>query len=379
MSRLPEFRLEAWFSRWEFTARHHLTASDAQTMTLSELLALADDRDKAAFESLSLGYTTTYGDPALREVIAQTYERVDAADVICFAGAEEALYVAMNVLLAAGDHAVVATPNYQSAETVPLALCDVTGVALDPDDDWSLDLDQIKAAIRPNTRVVSVNFPNNPTGKVISAADFTALTRLCDEQGVHLFSDEAYRGLEPDPARTLPQAADLSERALSLNVTSKSLGLPGLRIGWIACRDRALLNRLERAKHYTTICSSAPSEVLARIAIKARTTILDRNRALIARNTPVFDAFFAEFADAFKWQAPDGGCVAYPRYFGPEGVEEFCTRLVEEAGVLLLPASMYLSELTPTPTDRFRIGIGRPNPEEGLAAFAQWMRAGMAG
>ncbi|WP_149181297.1 aminotransferase class I/II-fold pyridoxal phosphate-dependent enzyme [Streptomyces sp. TRM49041] len=375
MTRLPDFRLETYFSQWEFTARHHLTASDVQTMTLGELLALADDHDRTAFENLSLGYTETYGDPALRQAISQMYERADAEDIICCAGAEEALYLAMNVLLDTGDHAVVVTPNYQAAETVPLALCEVTGVALDPDRDWALDLDQIKAAIRPNTRVVSVNFPNNPTGKVISAADFTELARLCDERGIHLFSDEVYRGLERDPARTLPQAADLSERALSLNVTSKSLGLPGLRIGWIACRDRSLLTRLERAKHYTTICNSAPSEVLARIALKARTRILDRNRALIARNLPVFDAFFAEFPDVFEWRAPDGGCVAYPRYLGPEGVEDFCTRLVEEAGVLLLPAGIYRSELTPTPTDRFRIGVGRAHPEEGLAAFTQWMRA----
>ncbi|TVZ90388.1 aminotransferase class I/II-fold pyridoxal phosphate-dependent enzyme [Streptomyces sp. BK340] len=374
MTRLPDFRLETYLARWEITARHHLTASDAQTMVLTELLALADDQDRHAFDNLSLGYTASYGDPGLREAIAQTYAQVDAADVICFAGAEEALYLAMNVLLGAGDHAVVVTPNYQAAETVPLALCDVTGVALDPENDWALQLDRIKAAIRPNTRVVSVNFPNNPTGKVISVADFTELARMCDENAIHLFSDEVYRGLERDPVRTLPQAADLSDHALSLNVTSKSLGLPGLRIGWIACRDRALLARLERAKHYTTICNSAPSEVLARIALKARRVILDRNRALIDANLPAFEAFFAEFPDDFEWRAPDGGCVAYPRYLGPEGVEEFCTRLVEEAGVLLLPAGIYRSELTPTPTDRFRIGIGRANPEEGLAAFAHWMR-----
>ncbi|WP_406002881.1 aminotransferase class I/II-fold pyridoxal phosphate-dependent enzyme [Streptomyces sp. NBC_00829] len=209
---------------------------------------------------------------------------------------------------------------------------------------------------------------------MIGIAEFAELTMLCDERGIHLFSDEVYHGLERDPAGILPQAADLSERALSLNVTSTSLGLPGLRIGWITCRDRALLSRLERAKHYTTICNSAPSEVLTRIALKARGTILDRNRSLIARNLPLFEEFFAEFADLFEWRAPDGGCVAYPRYLGPEGVEEFCTRLVEEAGVLLLPASTYHSDLTPTPTDRFRIGIGRDNSEAGLAAFAQWLR-----
>ncbi len=373
MTQLPDFRLETYFSRWEFTARFHLTASDAQTMRMSELLALADDADREAWESLTLGYTETYGDAGLREAIAETYDGLEAADVLCFAGAEEALYLAMQVLLGAGDHAVVLAPNYQAAETVPLSLCEVTGVALDPADDWSLDLDAVEAALRPNTRAVSVNFPNNPTGTVIPREDFARLAAMCDERGIVLFSDEVYRGLERDESVRLPQAAELSPRALSLNVMSKAYGLPGLRIGWLACRDRELLSRLERAKHYTTICNSAPSEVLARIALKARDRILARNRGIVAANVPVFDGFFAQFPDLFEWKAPDGGCVAYPRYLGGD-VEEFCTRLVEEAGVLLLPASIYRSELTDVPTDRFRIGVGRADPEPALAAFADWVR-----
>jgi aspartate/methionine/tyrosine aminotransferase len=373
VSRLPDFRLETYFSRWEFTARYHLTASDAQTMTMTELLKLADDEDLHAWETLDFGYTTTFGDPDLRHAIAGMYDHATADDVLCFAGAEEALYIAMQVLLGPDDHAVVITPNYQAAETIPLSLCEVTGVALDAGNDWALDLDEVAAAIRPNTRVVSVNFPNNPTGKVIAKEDFVRLAALCDERGIHLFSDEVYRGLERDPARTLPHAADLSPRALSLNVTSKSLGLPGLRIGWITCRDRELRSRLERAKHYTTICNAGPSEVLARIAIKARDRILDRNRGIIAANLPAFDAFFAEFGDLFEWRAPDGGCVAYPRYVGGD-VERFCADLVEQAGVLLLPASIYGSELTDTPTDRFRIGVGRLDPEPALDAVATWLR-----
>jgi aspartate/methionine/tyrosine aminotransferase len=374
VTRLPDFRLETYFSRWEFTARYNLTASDAQTMSMAELLALAGDEDRAAWETLSLGYTETYGDPALRAAIAQTYDRLDPDDVICFAGAEEGLYLAMQVLLGSGDHAVVVTPNYQAAETVPLSLCQVTGVALDRDHDWSLDLDQVRAALRPNTRVVSVNFPNNPTGKVLPQAELDQLAELCDERGIHLFSDEVYRGLERDPARTLTQAADLSPRGLSLNVLSKSLGLPGLRIGWIACRDRELRSRLERAKHYTTICNSAPSEILARIALSARPEILARNRGLIEANIPAYDAFFAEFTDWFAWQPPDGGCVAYPRYLGPSDAESFCVQLVEDTGVLLLPPSIYTSELTPTPQDHFRIGVGRRDPEPALDAVATWLR-----
>lgn len=374
MTQLTDFRLESYFAKWEFTARHHLTASDIQSMGVQELLGLADSDDRAAWENLWLGYTTTEGDPELRTAIAKTYDRLETDDILCFAGAEEGLYLAMQVLLEAGDHAVVVTPNYQAAETVPLSLCEVTGVPLDPEDDWALDLDRIRAAIRPDTKVVSVNFPNNPTGKVISNSDFTELAGICDEHGIHLFSDEVYRGVERDPALTLTQAADLSSRGLSLNVTSKALGLPGLRIGWIACRDRNLLHRLARAKDYTTICNSAPSEVLARIAVKARETILEHNRALLNRNRAIFGEFFARFPDTFEWRSPDGGSVAFPRYTGPGTAEEFCLRLVEEAGVLLLPPSIYRSELAPVPTDRFRIGIGRADPEAGLAALADWLR-----
>ena len=375
MTRLPDFRLETYFSRWEFAARHHLTASDAQTLSLTEVLALADDADRTAWEKMSFGYTETFGDPALRQVISEMYTTATADDVICFAGAEEALFLAMQVLLGPDDHAIVVTPNYQAAETVPLSLCAVSGVALRADDDWALDIDEVAASIRPNTKVISVNFPNNPTGKVVPVTDFARLAELCDSRGIHLFSDEVYRGLESNPEMTLPHAADLSPLALSLNVTSKSLGLPGLRIGWIVCRDAQVRSRLERAKHYTTICNAAPSEILARIAIKAREQILQRNRGIIAGNLPRFDAFFAEFPDLFEWKAPDGGCVAYPKYLGSDGVEQFCSDLVEQAGVLLLPASIYRSELTATPTDHFRIGVGRTNSEPGLAAFADWLRA----
>ncbi|MFF5211848.1 aminotransferase class I/II-fold pyridoxal phosphate-dependent enzyme [Streptosporangium sp. NPDC000396] len=375
MTTLPDFRLETYFSRWEFTARHHLTASDAETMSMAELLALADREDRRAWADLRLGYTQTFGDPGLREAIAATYTGVQPEDVLCFAGAEEGIYLAMRVLLGPGDHAVVVTPNYQAAETVPLSLCEVTGVALDAERDFALDVEKIEAALRPNTRVVSVNFPNNPTGKLIPAADFRRLVELCDARGIHLFSDEVYRGLELDPARTLPQAADLSRNALSLNVVSKAYGLAGLRVGWIACRDRELLSRLERAKHYTSICNAAPSEILARIAVKSRETIFARNRGVIAANLPIFETFFAEFAGLFEWSAPEGGCVCFPRYLGPGSVETFCETLVKEAGVLLLPASIYRSELTDVPADRFRIGVGRHGAQDALDAFATWLRA----
>jgi aspartate/methionine/tyrosine aminotransferase len=369
MRELRPFELEVFFSKWEFTARHHLCASDMQSMTLSELLAFANDADRKAWDSLYLGYTETWGGPGLRQAIASTYDQVAPGDVLTFVGAQEGIFAAMHTLLRPDDHAIVVIPNYQSVESVPLSICDTTGVALDPVRDWELDLDQVQDSIRPNTRVISFNFPHNPTGKVISRATLDALIAIARARGIYLFSDEVYRGVERRPEMMLPQVADLYERGISLGVMSKSYGLPGIRVGWLACRDREVLGRMERMKHYTSICGAAPSEFLAQIALKARPRILARNRALIARNLPMLEAFFGEHEDLFEWYLPDGGCIGYPRYIGRDGVEEFARRLVEESGVLLLPASVYRSELGVTPTDRFRVGYGRDNMGAGLAAL----------
>lgn len=369
MSKLPDFRLETYFSRWEFSARHHLTASDAQSMTLRELLDMADPADAEAFDKLWLGYTETFGAPALRDEIARTYDTIAADRILCFAGAEEGIYIANHVLLEKSDHAIVVTPNYQAAETVPLSICEVTGVPLDPDAGWDLDLDQIAAAIRPNTKLVSINFPHNPTGRIISRVTLDGLITLCRRHGLWLFSDEVYRLVGPYPERQLPQVADLYERGMSLNVMSKAYGLPGLRIGWIACQDPDVLVRMERMKHYLSICNSGPSEVLARIGLKARDRILARNNALIRDNLALLNAFFAEFPNLFEWRVPDGGCVGYPRYLGEGSVDDFCADLVESSGVLLLPSGIYRSDLGPTPTDRFRVGFGRQGLPDGIAAF----------
>lgn len=370
---MRDFALEVYLAKWEFQARYHLTASDAQSHTVSELLALADDKDRAAWDTLALSYIPTYGTPELRQAIASTYDTRAWEDILTFAGAEEGIHCAMHTLLEPGDHAIVTVPNYQSAETIPLSLASVTGVPLEPDQGWTLDIDKVAAAIRPNTKLISINFPNNPTGKILERDRFDALVALCRKHGIWLFSDEVYRLIERDPAKRLPQVADVYERGLSLNVMSKAYGLPGLRIGWIATRDRALIDRMERIKHYLSICNSVPSEALAIIALKARDKILARNRALADNNLILLGQFFRGYPSLFDWYVPDGGIVGFPRYLGADGVESFTKQLVEQEGVVLLPSSVYRSELLPTPTDRFRIGFGRYGMEEALGAFRRYL------
>ena len=378
MATFPDFRLETHFAKWEFKARFHMTASDAESVSLPELLAMASPADRRAFENMWLGYTETWGAPDLREEIATTFQHQTSDNILCFAGASEGIFAANHVLLDSDSHAIVLTPNYQSHETLPSTICSATGVPLDPDDNWSLDIDRVESAIRPNTRLVTINFPHNPTGAILPLDGFEALVSLCRKHGIYILHDEIFHGLGPTGTQHLPLVADVYEKGLSLNVMSKAYGLPGLRIGWIASQDRDVLERMERLKHYLSICNSGPSERLALIALKARQQLLSRNNRIIDENLPKWDDFFERHGELFEWRRPDGSCMAFPKYKGPEGVDEFARKMVEEAGVLLLPSTIYHSELGRVPKDRFRLGFGRKNLDAGLAAMDEHLRVNTA-
>jgi aspartate/methionine/tyrosine aminotransferase len=364
---IAEFALERYFATWEFAARHVLGASDLEPYRLDEILALADDDARRRWESLALGYTESLGLPALRTEIAQLYERIDADQVITFAGAEEGIYLSMHALLQAGDHAVVVWPSYQSLHEVARSIgASVTLIPLDPSD-WSLDVDAVAAAIRPNTRVIVVNSPQSPTGSQLSAAQLAALVSIADRHGVHLFSDEVYLLLEHG-APTLPAAADQSDRAISLGVMSKAFGLAGVRIGWIATRDRSLFTRLASLKDYTTICNSAPSEILSLIALRAKERVLQRSHAIVRGNLELLGAFFAQNGDRFAWVRPRAGSVCFPKLLRGD-VDEFVAALVEREGVLLVPASRFAY-----PGNHFRLGYGRRDMGEALSRLETFAR-----
>ena len=183
------------------------------------------------------------------------------------------------------------------------------------------------------------------------------------------FHDEIFNGLGPTGTKHLPFVTDKYERGLSLNVMSKSFGMPGLRIGWIGCADKVLLAKMERMKHYLSICNSAPSERLTIVALRNKQKLLGRNCALIDENLPKWDAFFSRYPTLFDWQRPDGSCMGFPKYLGKEGVEQFTKSLVEESGILFLPSTIYISALGATPIDRFRLGFGRRGLDEGIQAL----------
>ena len=365
------FALERYFAEHEFSAELLLCSSDVEAYTLRELLALADDETRALWDGLTLGYTETAGHPLLRAEIAALYPGLEADDVLVFAGAQEAIFAFAQTALGDDDHAVVVMPDYQSLHEVARAAgAEVSSVELEHDSGWALDLDEVRRALRPETAAIVVNFPHNPTGAHIDRATLDGLVEIAEEAEAHLFSDEVYRWLEHPPAALLPGAAELSPRALSLGVMSKTFALPGLRIGWLACRDRELLARIAAMKDYTTICSSAPSEILALIALRRRDEVVARSRAIVDANLPLLDEFFARWEGAFEWVRPRGAAIGFPRLVADVAVDDFARELVCEEGVLLLPGSIYEH-----PGNHFRIGFGRRNMPEALARLERFASA----
>ncbi len=365
LPRLPEFQLERYFARHEFTTPFVLCASDVEPLELRELLLLADDETHALWEALALGYTPSEGHPLLRREIAGLYEGVDADDIVVCTGAEEAVYLCMRALLAPGDHAVVGWPAYQSLRDVARATgADVEMLDLDPAGGWLPDPDDLARRVRSSTRLVIVNFPHNPTGALPDRQRFLHLVEIADRTDAHFFSDEVYRYLEYDPADRLPAGVESSGRGISVGVMSKAFGLAGLRIGWVACRDRALLHRIMALKDYTTICNSAPSEVLALIALRARDRLLARSQEIIEANLDRLRPFFQRWTGVLSWVVPRGGAVGFPDWRGMVPVGELITRARVDFGVLLLPGSVF-----DFPGNRFRLGFGRADFPQALEQF----------
>jgi aspartate/methionine/tyrosine aminotransferase len=358
---IEPFAIERFYERWEFRAELMLSSSDCESLSVEDLLMLEPDA-RARLHELDLGYTEVAGSHELRSAVAARYERIGAEDVLTLAAAEEGIFTAYHALLGPGDHAVVESPCYGSA--VAVARSTGANVSLwqrHHEDGWAYDLDELAGLLRSDTRLIYINSPHNPTGSQISNEGMQRLVELARERSIVLFSDEVYRGLEHDEADRLPAACDLYERALSLNTVSKAYGLPGLRIGWLACRDAALLDRIRELKLYTTICSSAPSELLVALALRHGDTLVARSRELVMSNLPLLDEFLERRRELFEWVRPRAGPIGFPRVAGELDVQAWCEETAQTAGVLLLPGTVYEQPR------HVRLGFGRANLPEALA------------
>jgi aspartate/methionine/tyrosine aminotransferase len=364
MPALRTFALERYFARWEFRAPHLLSPSDCESMTVGELLALTGT-PPSALSDLRLGYTESQGDPMLRAQIATLYPGLGAADVLVTNAPEEAIFLAMHALLEPGDRVVVETPCYQSLAEIARHLgCDVHAWPLvETDAGWRMDLDALDSLLAPRTKLLVLNAPHNPTGHLPASDEIDRVVALAEARGVRIFSDEMYRGLERDASQRLAPLAARTPLAVSLCGMSKAFGLPGLRIGWLALRDRALLERLLALKDYTTICSSAPGELLARVALEHAETLIGRSLGIVRSNLEIAREFAAR-TGVFAWREPVAGSVAFVRLAEGRSAQAFCDDAVQAAGVMIAPSTTF-----DFGDAHVRLGLGRKTFAAALAAL----------
>ncbi len=365
--------MQRYFAEHEFAdGAQLLCCSDATPLTLRELLELADDESRAAWERCWLGYSESQGLPALRAEVAKHHGGgVTADDVLCCVPQEGILLA--HACLQPGQHVVVTAPGYQSLHSLADALrCRVSPwlPSRAPDGTLRFDIAELQRLLKLGpTSMVVWNFPHNPTGFMPTRAEFVALVDAVRAAGAVLLSDEMYSRLS---AQECPSAAELYTRAISLGGLSKSHGCAGLRCGWLVTRDAALRRQLAEAKDYTTICGSAPSEVLGLMALRASDVILARNRATCAANLALLDAFFARHAATFEWSRPTAGSVGFPRLLTGESADDFCARVLAGCNVLLLPSSVYVLGM-PADEQRIRIGFGRSDMPECLRILEDFL------
>jgi aspartate/methionine/tyrosine aminotransferase len=373
------FALERFFAKHEFSARYLLCSSDCESMPVRELLAM----DGGAAKDDATGMPPRpaprlYRDP--RRPKPPLGDRGPlrghrAGDVMTHAGAEEAILNLCLAILSPGDRVIVNYPCYQSLAEIPRALgCEVVRWNLrelpagDRAARWFLDPNELPALSGGKAKLIMLNAPHNPTGALPTRAEYEAIVAYARKTGAVLFVDEVYRRLELDQAARLPSACEAYENGVALDVLSKHSGLAGLRIGWLCSRRADILDAVAVVKDYNSICSSAPSEALAEIAVRNMEKIAERNRALVAGNLALLGGFFERHPDFARWTPPQAGSIAFPRLSDGSDSEALAERLVAESGVLLLPGKYYDYNHA-----YFRIGFGRANMPEALGKLEEWL------
>lgn len=341
------------------TIRFNLSESSMRDRKLSDL--------GLGFDDLLLMYGVHRGAPGLRSLIAEQ-SGVAEADVLTTAGAAGALFIIATTLLEKSDHLVVVRPNYATNIETPRAIgCEISFVDLKFDDGFRLDVDRVEALIRPNTKLISVTTPHNPTGAALKQAELTRLIAIAEARGIRLLVDETYREMSFIPK--LPVAASLSPAAISVASMSKSYGIPGIRVGWIINKDLKLMERFLAAKEQIGICGSIVDEHIAEAALKQSAAWIAVVERTLKEAVGTVETWLRK-ETRMQWVRPEGGCVCFPRIRAEAGIdiEKFYRALQADHATAVGPGHWFEQDR------RFmRIGFGWPLADElsgGLAAIS---------
>ncbi len=366
---LVEFSLERIQSLFENTVDHNLSDSGVHPYTMRELLTPEQIEQVLDVE---LGYGWTNGEPALRRSVANLYRDRSADEVIITNGSAEANIIMVMSMLEAGDELIVVVPNYLQIWGFAKALgIVVREVPLREDTGWQPDMDELARAVTPQTKMITICHPNNPTGSILSPEGMDALVAFARKHDLWLHADEVYKGSELDGVES-SSFVDLYEKCIITSGLSKAIALPGLRIGWLV-GPKDEIYKAWQSKDYTSITASAVSEFIADIVVQPtkRAEILVRSRRILNENVALLSGWLDNNANLFSCILPKAGGMAFVRYNMDINSTDLVHRLREHRSIMLLPGDVY-------GMDHFiRLGVGAPKShiEQGLKHLSDYARS----
>ena len=352
--------INQYYKKWQSQSPIVLSQSNPQPLTLEELESIIGSTENLFDQKEALDYSTVQGDETLRSVIAELYDQNNAENIATFAGAQEAIFCATHSLVEPGDKVVAITPIFEPLiKTAQDIGCEIELISLQTHDQWELDLNQLEDAINDDCKLLILNFPHNPTGAMISEEQLLQIINICERNNCWILSDEVFRGLEHMPEDRLPAVSDLYEKSISIGVLSKAFALPALRIGWISCQNKKVLDQTLQVKDYLSICNSFLDEKLATRVIPHHDQIWERNRKLITNNLDQLNKHFEHYQNKFKLSQPQAGCTGFPIIKDDQTATEFSEQLIRSKKLMVLPDELFLTEL-----NGFRLGFGHDHHAE---------------
>jgi len=367
--KIEPFKLERYFAKYEFTSKYLLSSSDCDGFSLKDILSFATNEEQQLWNNLTLGYTESQGLPKLRREIAKLYSGI-TEDQITVLTPEEGIFVALNCILNPNDHVICISPSYQSLHQIVKSIgCDMSFWIPNEENGWYFNPDDLPKLICPNTKLLIINFPHNPTGYLPTLEDFQKIIEFAKINRLVLFSDEMYRYLEHDSSLRLPSASDLYSKAISLSGLSKTFGLAGLRIGWLTTQNYELMQDIIAFKDYTTICNSAPSEILGLIGLRHKEKLIEINLQKIKCNLSILNDFLVCNLELFSWHKPKAGTICLVRLNPNLSSLDFCEKVVTETGIMIVPTEMFEFG-----NKHIRIGFGRENMPIALEILNEFIK-----
>lgn len=338
--KIREFGVEIWMNRYENHCELNLAETCVQSLTMAELLQMAGKTDTILGELLPmhLTYGAIEGSDRLRNLVAGLYENQKPENVVATHGTIGANALVHETLVEPGDRVISVLPTYQQHYSIPESYgADVQILKLREENQFLPDLDELKAMATPGTKLIAINNPNNPTGSLMDRAFLQQVADIARGCGAWLLCDEVYRGTDQEGDGSTVSIADLYEKGISTASMSKAYSLAGLRLGWIT-GPVDLLHAVSIHRDYNTISVGMLDDHFACIALENRDKILARSQKISRTNL----AILSDWVDSeplITWVKPKSGTTALLKYDLPMTSEEFCTRLLEQTGVMLTPGS----------------------------------------